>query len=296
MPLAPDAPFPKTQGNTIRSKDWNDVVNEIIRLDNAKVGRTGAERITGPLSVDTKLGIGLGANAADTTLHLAGGNWNTSTSEGDLKVGDGTYRFKVGVATGGGGAGDVRLRAQGGTNRLMLGSGTADVLTVVNGAVGVNTIGPAAALDVVGNVKLSGVITSPMLSIAQPLANHAGALPLNSSFVSGGGVMILFASGSGWGTAAVQIGMSVRVDNVQRGLCMSFTNEAGSHKAFVSNPIVINNLAAGNHTIQLVALAGTSTDFNDFYSVTVIELPLPQPGTIFVGNLGLGNLINVVNP
>ena len=56
MPLAPDHPFPKTQGNTIRSKDWNDTVTEIIRLDGAKLNRAGADRLAGPLSVDTKAG------------------------------------------------------------------------------------------------------------------------------------------------------------------------------------------------------------------------------------------------
>ncbi len=36
MPLVPDAPFPKTPGNPIMAKDWNDAVSEVIRLDNAK--------------------------------------------------------------------------------------------------------------------------------------------------------------------------------------------------------------------------------------------------------------------
>ncbi|HYW53741.1 MAG TPA: tail fiber domain-containing protein [Dongiaceae bacterium] len=148
MPITPDAPFPKTAGNPIRSKDWNDAVTEIARLDTAKLNRAGGDRLAGPLSVDTRVGIGLGAAAPDTTLHLAGVNWNLTGSEGDLKIGDGTYRFKIGVANAGGGAGDVRMRAQGGTNRLMIGSGTADVLTVANGAVGVNTVSPGMVLDV----------------------------------------------------------------------------------------------------------------------------------------------------
>src|SRR5262249_28995448 len=57
MPLAPDPPFPKSQGSSIRSKDWNDAVNEVIRLDNAKVNRSG-DAITGTLTVSGNLGVG----------------------------------------------------------------------------------------------------------------------------------------------------------------------------------------------------------------------------------------------
>jgi hypothetical protein len=37
VPISPDPPFPKTQGDNIRSKDWNDVVKEVQRLDTAKL-------------------------------------------------------------------------------------------------------------------------------------------------------------------------------------------------------------------------------------------------------------------
>ena len=41
MPITPDLPFPKSAGDSIRSKDWNDLVNETKRLDTAKVDRAG---------------------------------------------------------------------------------------------------------------------------------------------------------------------------------------------------------------------------------------------------------------
>jgi len=92
--------------------------------------------------------VGIGTTAPESLLHVLGGNWDLATTEGDFKVGDTNYRLKVGVATSGGGAGDVRLRAQGGTNRLILGSGTQDVFTVQNGNVGIGTISPAVTLHV----------------------------------------------------------------------------------------------------------------------------------------------------
>jgi hypothetical protein len=49
MALTPDPPFPKQRGHSIRSKDWNDAVNEVMRLDNAKVNRAG-DTLAGPIT------------------------------------------------------------------------------------------------------------------------------------------------------------------------------------------------------------------------------------------------------
>jgi hypothetical protein len=51
MPITPQPPFPKSKGDTVRSADWNDTVNEVIRLDNAKVNR-GGDTISGALTVN----------------------------------------------------------------------------------------------------------------------------------------------------------------------------------------------------------------------------------------------------
>jgi len=94
----------------------------------------------------------------DGAVRIIGYRWNPATTDGDFSIGDGAHWFKIGVAVGGGGAGDVRLRSQGGTNRLILGSGTEDVMTVVNGGVGIRTLTPAAdaALDVHGPIYQRG--------------------------------------------------------------------------------------------------------------------------------------------
>lgn len=39
----------------------------------------------------------------------------------------------------------------------------------------------------------------------------------------------------------------------------------------VSNGIIVTGLAAGSHTVSLVASPGTSTDFNDYFDATAIE-------------------------
>jgi len=56
MAFTPDLPFPKSAGDAIRSKDWNDLITETKRLDTAKVERAG-DTITGPLTVAAALRV-----------------------------------------------------------------------------------------------------------------------------------------------------------------------------------------------------------------------------------------------
>ena len=57
MAYAPEQPFPKTKGHVIKSKDWNDAVLEIQRLEGAKVNRSG-DHVTGQLTVAGNVGVG----------------------------------------------------------------------------------------------------------------------------------------------------------------------------------------------------------------------------------------------
>jgi hypothetical protein len=72
-------------------------------------------------------GVGIGTGSPQAPLHVWGSaivngadRWDVNNTEGDLRVGSATHRFKIGVAQGGGGAGDVWMRAQGGTARLFV--------------------------------------------------------------------------------------------------------------------------------------------------------------------------------
>ena len=78
--------------------------------------------------------VGVNTASPGTLFDIRGiNNWDTSTTEGDFRIGNPTYRFKIGVATGGAGAGDIRLTAQGGTNRLFLGNSVNPTLTTIDG-------------------------------------------------------------------------------------------------------------------------------------------------------------------
>lgn len=137
-------------------------------------------------------------------------------------------------------------------------------------------------LSVGGNVNVTGTISSPKWKITQVFGYESGPLPKsNGAFSSGGGVLLVFASGSGYRTSGGLIGMRIKIDNVERGQAHVYTNEASSHKSFVTNTLMVAGLPAANHTVALEVLdGGTITDGNDRFDLTILELPFQQVGFI----------------
>ena len=84
-------------------------------------------------------------------LTITGQHGNLTTTEGDLRIGNSIHRLKIGVTPIGADAGDVRIQAQGGTNRLLLGSATQDVL-----AVQADQASVSGDLTVTGNLQVAG--------------------------------------------------------------------------------------------------------------------------------------------
>lgn len=75
--------------------------------------------------------VGINTTSPDAPLDVGGGNnWDLSNTEGDLKIGNDTYRLKMGVALGGGGAGVTNIHAHGGLARINLGSAGTHILQI----------------------------------------------------------------------------------------------------------------------------------------------------------------------
>jgi len=103
--------------------------------------------------------VGINTTSPEAPLHIAGGNWDLTNTEGDFKIGDSAYRLKIGIATGGGGAGTAGIRSHGGAGNLILGSNTTEVLIVQDtggGRVGIGTMSPNGTLDVNGSIYQRG--------------------------------------------------------------------------------------------------------------------------------------------
>lgn len=135
--------------------------------------------------------VAVGHAAPDAPLHVAGGR-DFNTTDGDLKVGTGTNRLKVGVVTSGPTAGEARLRAEGTAPRLVLGAGGADVLTVASAGVGIGAA-PAAGtlLNVAGAVNATEYRVAGTPLVGSQWAANTGGI----SFISGN-VGIGVASGT----------------------------------------------------------------------------------------------------
>ena len=136
----------------------------------------------------------------------------------------------------------------------------------------IGSTGPTGATGPAGPAGAQG---APGISSVQQVFSDQAGLPLPSPFTSNGGTLVIFASGSGYFNGCVGIGvigMAIFVDLAQVGTARSFTNEPCSHKTFVSNALVVTGVSRGPHTLSLFPLVNTTTDFNDFYSVTVMEL------------------------
>jgi hypothetical protein len=165
-----------------------------------------------------------------------------------------------------GGGGDLVFQ----TRETGFGAITERVRITHDGKVGIGTGTniPTAALDVVGTIK------STMWKVTQFFDAIAGPLPRTSAaFTTGGGTLVLFASGSGFASGVQKIGMEIRIDGAVKGHAKSYTNEPNSHKAFTTNLLVIAGIPAGSHTVTLATWNNTLTDSNDFFTATVLELP-----------------------
>ena len=149
--------------------------------------------------------VGLGTNAPAAQLQISGGQWDLTNTAGDLQIGNSSMSLKFGVALGGAGAGDARIRAMGGTNRLMIGTGSDDTVTVVNSRLGVSTITPQQNLSVNGALNIdqgdqnTGAGVNPGLSFGSNsgegiASQRTGAARYGLNFYTGFALQMSIAS------------------------------------------------------------------------------------------------------
>ena len=160
--------------------------------------------------------VGVGVPNPAASVHLAGGNWDLATGEGDFKIGTAAYRLKMGVDTAGSGAGHCRIYASGGGSKLTLGASINDRLTVASAGVGIGTTEPSAMLDVDGTIRLrNGASSGYVLTSSDSQGNASWqpgggggsfSLPYDGTIASGDTAFSLSNNGMGHALEGISVG------------------------------------------------------------------------------------------
>jgi hypothetical protein len=163
-----------------------------------------------------------------------------------------------------------------------------DTITLRAPLIRLQTYNNAAVGDINNNagsndrfvVDPDGKIACPMWRVTRVVDNWAPSATINSSttigswsFSSGGGTLLVLAAGSAWGAQDTMFGLKVWIDSTSGYLQKMWANQGGVHHALPSTPMVFTGIAAGSHTISFATLANTACDFNDRFSITVVEFP-----------------------
>lgn len=105
------------------------------------------------LTIDGLGKVGIRVPNPEAKLDILGGSWNLeSGSPGDLRLGNSTHNLRIGVATGGGGAGIGRIFT---SSHLFFGTdSTLRMVVTKEGKVGIGTNNPTTDLDVNGILRI----------------------------------------------------------------------------------------------------------------------------------------------
>ena len=138
-----------------------------------------------------------------------------------------------------------------------------------------------------GQVKRPDLAANAINANSKRVIYTFGPLPKEGTFRSKGGKLLILASGSAFRNSNDPglMNVQVKLDGDPVTALVVYTNELDSHKAFPTG-FGTTRVSAGEHTIRLEALSTvcgtvqespseycTETDGNDFFQVSVIELP-----------------------
>ncbi|MBK8021894.1 MAG: hypothetical protein IPK19_10845 [Chloroflexi bacterium] len=212
------SPTPKNPGDLIRSQDWNEALDEVVRLESAKLNRTGGS-ISGSLTIAGALGVG-SATAPNRSLTVRGASGTYLNVIAD----NGTEEVLLGADAAGGIVStitnhDLQLRAGGNQTRLTI---------KADGNVGIGTTTPGHQLDVANRIRIrqgSSGSAGVWLFQSTPNADRAfiGMADDNTVGLWGNG-------GIGWG-----LRMNVGDGDILLEGDLSIRKTAGGYATFTNN-------------------------------------------------------------
>jgi hypothetical protein len=229
------------------------------------------------LTVGTNGMTGIGTSDPLAPLDLESGNhwdvFNAGTA-GDFRIGDGTQGLKVGVATGGGGAGDTRVFAFGGTSRLILGTSTNDgVLTLSGRSVGIDTLVPAssAALDVEGATNQSDAVYGTTLDSGGNGVHGTASIGGNAYGVWGESYSGYGVVGNGYSGTGVGVAGYSAVSGSGTGVLASGADTASPALTIGTGGLQVKGAGVGTSTTAFIQASSVG---NIFLDETTISNPL----------------------
>jgi len=176
---------------------------------------TGTSTIGNSIITELSNRIGVSISSPSAKLDVLGGQWDLVTTDGDFKIGNATYKLKMGIATSGSGAGDATISVQGGMNRLFIGAGNTlaetRTMAIRNRRVGIGVNDPLYPLHISTNltdnqIAATIVVTGSTATDGQALSCYAVNAPgygVGAEFVGGWrGIISQANSGSSSGSGS----------------------------------------------------------------------------------------------
>ena len=103
--------------------------------------------------------VGIRNNAPVNSLDVGGlNNWDLTNTEGDMRVGNSSYRLKFGVALSGGGAGSAGIMQTGGAGVLNIGAGNKNIVQVNGAGNYINLTNITGGVRINGNAGTAGQV------------------------------------------------------------------------------------------------------------------------------------------
>ncbi|RME38310.1 MAG: hypothetical protein D6788_07720, partial [Planctomycetota bacterium] len=131
------------------------------------------DTFTAAVAADGSGNVGVGTQTPLAPLHVeSDGKWSPDVGNGwgDLSVTNGTVGLSIGVATGGGGTGDVRLWTTGGTERLIFTTAAlGDAMAITEGRLGIGTLSPTYPLYVIDDDSNNAIFAGGTVRISKGL-------------------------------------------------------------------------------------------------------------------------------
>jgi hypothetical protein len=123
------------------------------------------------------------------------------------------------------------------------------------------------------NAPVICAMNPPLVGAVANSQSGDGGSIAQSQFSTGGGTLLVKVGVSCWTqqSSGFQMWVGIQIDGTSLGFTGIYANLAQTHMACVTNDLVLTNVPAGVHTLNLIAENSVITDQNDRVSVLIME-------------------------